>query len=138
MPNDEQILDYIRTHPGQRARDITAILGIDKSVLNSALYGSLRGKVVQDRAYKWRVKDTVQPTQRPSALRTAPDTQLAKLCRYYLECLSQDDQEGVSVLASSSSGGLDYAEFQALPQLVSSEGAAFDEEPVKRFLRKLK
>jgi hypothetical protein len=138
MANDEQILDYIRTNPGQRARDIAAILGIDKSVLNSALYGSLRGKVVQDRAYKWRVKETVQPAQSPSALRTAPDTQLAKLCRYYLECLSQDDQEGVSVFASSSTGGLDYAEFQALPQLVSSEGTAFDEEPVKRFLRKLK
>jgi very-short-patch-repair endonuclease len=138
MPNDEQILDYIRTNPGQRARDIAAILGIDKSVLNSTLYGSLRSKVVQDHAYKWRVKDTVQSAQRPLALQTAPDTQLAKLCRYYLECLSQDDQEGVSVFASSSFGGLDYAEFQALPQLVVSEGTVFDDEPVKRFLRKLK
>ena len=44
-----------------------------------------------------------------------------------LECLSQDDQEGVSVFASSSSGGLDYAEFQALPQLVASQRTAFDE-----------
>ncbi len=138
MPNDEQILDYIRTNPGQRARDIAAVLGIDKSELNSTLYGSLRGKVAQDRAYKWRVKDTGQSAQRPSAAPTAPDTQLAKLCRYYLECLSQDDQEGVSVFASSSFGGLDYAEFQALPQMVATEGTAFDDEPVKRFLRKLK
>ncbi len=138
MPNDEQILDYIRTNPGQRTRDIAAILGIDKSALNSTLYGSLRGRVVQDRAYKWWVKETVQSAQHPSALQTEPDTQLAKLCRYYLECLGQDDQEGVSVLASGSFGGLDYAEFQALPQLVASKGTAFDDEPVKRFLRKLK
>ena len=138
MPNDEQILDYIRANPGRRARDIAAVLGIDKSELNSILYGSLRGKVVQDRSYNWRIKEISQSVQRPSATQTTPDTQLAKLCRYYLECLSQDDQEGVSVFASSSFGGLDYVEFLTLPQVVAAEEINSDDERVKRFLRKLK
>jgi very-short-patch-repair endonuclease/RecA/RadA recombinase len=44
-----------------------------------------------------------------------PNTSLARLCRYYLDCLGLDDRGGVSQFAASSSGDPNDVELQALP-----------------------
>ena len=43
--------------PGCKARDLVDQLGVDKKTLNSCLYSQLRGKVLQDHAYRWFLID---------------------------------------------------------------------------------
>jgi len=76
MPNDEQILDYIRTNPGNERGIFAAVLGYRQIRTDSTLYALCEASRSRSRL-QWRVKDIVQSTQRPSA-RDCTDTQLAK------------------------------------------------------------
>lgn len=125
MTNAERILDLLISSPGKRAKDISAQLCIDRSMVNSILYGTLRGRVTQDNSYRWWPKEAAQLGQPTSAQVPRLDTPLARLCRYYLDCLSHDDQGGLSVFASTSFGNLDYAELRALPQVSDDVDAIF-------------
>ena len=66
----------------------------------------------------------------------ASDTPLARLCRYYLDCLAVDGLDGVSVLESGVD--LEYVELASNP-LVSPGGltAAFEEVEVRRLLKRM-
>ncbi len=65
------------------------------------------------------------------------DTPLARLCRFYLDCLNQDDQGGLSVFASSQFE-LDYVELQTLPLLADAPDEIFGDEAGRRLLNKTK
>ena len=71
-------------------------------------------------AYRWFLieKSTVENRTKPTPQLTTP---LGRLCRYYLECLSLDDQGGVSLFAQSKYG-LDYVEVSELPGITSERG----------------
>ncbi|NIA11978.1 MAG: AAA family ATPase [Nitrospiraceae bacterium] len=66
------------------------------------------------------------------------DTPLAKLCRYYLDCLSHDDVGGVSVFASSKYGQLDYVELVSLPMLDEEGSDPFDSEGGQQLLTRVR
>lgn len=137
MPSPDQVLEFVRSNAGLKAREIASGLHTDRATVNSLLYGlQRRGKVERDQAYRWRVRDDVPAQPRPTEAQR--DSPLSRLCRYYLDCLSQDDQEGVSVFASSSFGRLDYAELRAMPQVLEEEDSVFSDEAPRQLLRRLR
>jgi len=136
MPNTERVLQLILAKPGLKAKDMAAHLGISRKEVNSALHGPLRGKIVQDKSYRW------WPRGSPNAQAIGPevpktlDTPLARLCRYYLECLTYDYTDGISVYASSRYG-LDYVELENVPFIGEGAGDLFEEENARRLLGKV-
>lgn len=135
MVNAEEIFSYVQSNPGRRAREIAGHFRVEKKLVNSFLYGSLRGKVTQDRSYRWWPKEGVQRSQGPAV--QGLNTPLARLCRYYMECITRDDQGGLRVFASSSFGNLDYAELNALPQISEDPEAIWEEEKSRRLLSRI-
>ena len=109
MGQADDILALLRRRRNLKAQEIAQALRMDRKSVNSILYGQLRGKVVQDRTYQWRLAETsgVDSRQQPQSSRSA-DTLLARLCRYYLDCLSYELDNGVSLYASSKFNDLDY------------------------------
>lgn len=114
MESIQIIYDYLCKHPGTKARDIATALGLDKTQVNSLLYGALRGKTRQDKAYRWwpvlvanRVEVKTEPTT---------EARHAQLIKYYLDCLGRDENAGLSVYAQSRFD-LDYVELQQNPIL---------------------
>ena len=113
MEIEEKILDLLKRESGLKARDIGTRFGIDKSTANSALY-RLKAKRLawQNSGYRWYPSDKKQ--EQTQALQESANTQLTKLCRYYLHCLSLDDESGVSLFAQSKYAP-DYIELPVLP-----------------------
>jgi very-short-patch-repair endonuclease len=102
MSNDlaYSILSSLREKPRQTAREISAAIGHERNEVNSLLYGILKSKVEQDHAYRWSLKIT--NTSKPEiGGDVVKDTPLARLCRYYLDCIGSDDEGGVSLFAES-------------------------------------
>ena len=110
----ERILGVLEKAPGKKAQEIAKELDLDKSEVNSCLYGKLKGKVWQDKAYKWYSKKSGSgPANSPQDAPTQKlNTPLNRLCRYYLDCMSRDEDLGVSVFAKNQFGSPDYAELQ--------------------------
>lgn len=133
---DQKILDEITVRPGQKARDIAKKLNIERSLVNSILYGRLKGKVKQDKNYRWYLEKTIEIIKKKDEKSQLLNTPLAKLCRYYLDCLSYDDLEGVSVFAESKYGDLDYFELETLPISNNNINKIFDSDAGRQLLAK--
>ncbi|MDP2660602.1 MAG: hypothetical protein Q8R28_07730, partial [Dehalococcoidia bacterium] len=116
MDLDQQVLEAIKAKPGQKAVDIATQLGVDRSLVSSALYGRLKGKVQQDKSYRWYPKDATGVPARENQETKQLNTPLARLSRYYLDCLSHDDLDGVSEFATSMKGDPSYIELETLPK----------------------
>lgn len=105
-----QIDTLLQRSPNLTARQIAEELGVDRQMVNYLLDGPLRGKVFQDNSYRWRLAEVTKTQSRPEAVSSlASNTPLARLCNYYLGCLSFDEDSGVSLFASSKHN-LDYFE----------------------------
>jgi len=135
---EQRILEAIKSKPGQKAKDIAVQLGVDRNVVNSELFGRIKGKVQQDKRYRWYAKDAVGVERREDEGPKQLKTPLAKLCRYYLDCLSHDDLGGVSEFTSSRYGDPNYVELQALPMFDESGGDPFDSESGRRLLGRIR
>jgi len=110
----ESILALLAARPDQKADEIAKALGAARTEVNQALHGPLKQRVRQDRSYRWAL--AAGGDQRLlDADEAFPDTDLARLCRYYLSCLGYDDA-GVSTLLAPESGEPDYLEVKALPR----------------------
>jgi very-short-patch-repair endonuclease len=138
MNDSQRILEILRAKPGQKARDIATQLGVDRSVVNSELYGPLRDQVIQDKSYRWWPRGAANVEGPKSNQLRKLDTPLAKLCRYYLDCLNYDDQGGVSAFASSSFGNLDYVELPSMPLTMGNPDIIFEDEMVRRFVNRIR
>jgi very-short-patch-repair endonuclease len=66
------------------------------------------------------------------------NTPLARLCRYYLDCLSRDDLSGVSQFATSNCGDPNYIELKTLPMFDQDGGDPFDSEAGRRLLGRIR
>lgn len=134
MSLEEQVLEKIKSMPGQLASDMASEFGVDKKAVNSVLYGKLNGLVWQDKRYRWHPKDLPrqQDTERSAQYENTP---LAKLARYYLACMGQDEG-GVSVFAANQYGDLDYAVLNGLPSLADDN--IFHGPEVQRLLGKIR
>jgi very-short-patch-repair endonuclease len=111
----ERILESLRARPDQKAIELAQSLGVERREVNRCLTYDLRGKVVQNSAYRWRLSSPQAVAGPTPARPVAPPTELGRLCRYYLECVGPDSDQGVSCFASSNFGDPDYAELPALP-----------------------
>lgn len=107
----EKIFEQVRLRGPLKAKDIASDLRIDRSVVNQALYGALKGKVRQAKDYSWSLVDAPAASAVP---RTTPKSSYSGLFRYYSDCLSQDDSSGISAFADSKYD-LDYVEIQSWP-----------------------
>lgn len=131
----ERIAAELARVPGRKATELAAALGIDRREVNRCLSYELTGKVRQGKDYRWRLVGRESPPA--VAPLAAPETEISKLCRYYLECIGQDMDEGVSAFASNRYGEPDYAELAALP-LAAPDADWFNEAGVGRVLGKVR
>ena len=116
----DNILEHLRANGPSKAQDIATALGIDRTVVNQTLYGALRAKVRQAKDFRWSVGDLRGPAT-VSKTTDAVASSYRGLFNYYLDCLAQDDDSGVSVLAQPPHD-LDYVELPVWP----FDGAASD------------
>ncbi|MEZ4600737.1 MAG: AAA domain-containing protein [Syntrophotaleaceae bacterium] len=130
----DQILSSIKENPGQKARDLAVKLGLDKKEINSFLYGKLNGKVWQDKSYRWYPTDSAQEGPRSADSTPLPkiNTPLSRLCRYYLEALSQDESMGVSTFAYNQYGDPDYVELDQNELFDCQGGGFFSSEKARK------
>lgn len=115
MPSNdlnERILGHIRANGPSKAIQIATALGADRSTVNSVLYGQLRGKVKQSSSYMWSLVEA--GTAKPKEAGDSAQNSYASLFRYYLDCLSHDDDSGIEVFADSRYD-LDYVELEQWP-----------------------
>lgn len=133
---DQKILDSINSNPGQKAREIASMLGVDRRTVKSALYGRLKQKVRQDKAYRWYPKNTTESIVEETI--NNAKTPLTHLCQYYLDCLSHDDLGGVSAFASSNYNNLDYAELDIHPMFTEEVYDPFDSDEGRRLLNRIR
>jgi len=118
---DKRVLDFVNEKPGYKASTIALLMEVDVARVNASLRGPLRGKVRkawENRSYCWYPRQAAARAQAPLPLPEPLDTPLARLCRYFLDCLSHDDMGGVSVFAVAHPGTADYTE---LPHSPSTE-----------------
>ncbi len=131
---NHQITKLIEEKPGLKAREIATHLDVDKKLVNSALYGYLKNKCVQDEKYCWYSNKNA-PTENSDKKIVIPKTALSNLSRYYLSCLGQDDEGGVRVFADSKYD-LDYVELDSLPN--SNNEQLFESSEAQKLFRKIR
>lgn len=110
-----KIIEFLEKEPGQLARNLGDKLNVDKKVVNNILYGKLKGKVKQDSKYRWYLMSNDMTSEPDAPEEVFANTDLAKLCRYYLSCMGHDEA-GISTFAHSKFGDPDYIELSSLPK----------------------
>jgi very-short-patch-repair endonuclease len=123
----------LKRKPGLKASELATALGRDRREVNRCLSYELAGQVQQGSDYRWRLAQ--RDTQRTKPAPT-PTTEISRLCRYYLECISQDMDEGASVFARNQYGDPDYAQLSSLP--IDSDGDWWNSPGVGRLLGKVR
>ena len=119
---EKTIIKIISETPGIKAKDIAARIGCERSTVNAALYGPLGVRCHQDSAYKWYLNE--QGAAPTASNENAPaDKRLSDLCKYYLNCLSLEQSNGISAFLSSNYS-LDYAELGDINVDGTDSGAA--------------
>ena len=113
-PLVEKLLQELKRRPGQKASELAQAIGADRKEVNKHLAHTLAGKVQQDQAYRWHLRDHTPASADQQPASAAPPSELARLCRYYLECIGQDSDSGVSTFAANRYEP-EYAELPALP-----------------------
>ncbi len=105
-----------------KARELAAALGVDRKLINTSLYGPLKTRLVQDRNYCWFLLESLEEKHAEEGTQQAlPETTAHRLCRYYLDCIGEGDNDGVSVYASSFSD-LEYALLPGTPAELEPDG----------------
>jgi very-short-patch-repair endonuclease len=124
IDTNSRILKLLKNNPkGLAAWQIASMLELDKKQVNSILYKNLSNQVWQNKSYKWFLKNTKEKSAETETLINKPLSDIARLCRYYLACLGQEDA-GISTFAKSDYD-LDYEELSSLP--LSTEELEFEE-----------
>tara|TARA_R110002126_G_C10490543_1_gene503785 strand:+ start:33218 stop:36574 length:3357 start_codon:yes stop_codon:yes gene_type:complete len=112
---ENQIIALLEHEPKQVARTLAEKLNVDKKQINAVLYGSLKGRVEQDKKYRWSLVSKNTSLKPKSTEKESANTDLAKLCLYYLSCMGQGDI-GISTFAQNKYGVPDYSELKVLPK----------------------
>mgnify|MGYP000211535947 CR=1 FL=1 len=133
---DKQILDTVRKKPGQKAKEIAITFGVERNIVNSALY-RLKSKLKQDRTYRWFPKGDGDEESTDKSPKRA-DTVLTKLCRYYLDCLSHDDLGGPGEFATDKYDDPKYVELGVLPMFDEEENDPFETEEGRKLLGRVR
>ena len=136
MSQADEILALLQRRPNLTARHIAEGLEVDRRTVNSLLYGPLRGKVIQDNSYRWRIAESSNSKSRtPTVPFQTSETPIARLCRYYLDCLSFDEDTSVSLFAASKYD-LDYFD-PGLPSLEETLANGVNADGIQTLLQRL-
>ena len=108
----EEILEQVRARGPIKAKDIASSLKLDRFAVNQALDGPLRGKVRQAKDYSWSLAGTQDASS--AIAKDVSKNSYSGLFRYYSDCLSQDDNNGVSTFVNSKRDA-NYVEIQSWP-----------------------
>ena len=113
---DEQILDALGNKPNQTTEELARVLDSTKSSVRQAL-SRLGNKVTQNRSYRWSLSSGKTASNDRVSKKTTEfaDTDLARLCKYYLACLGYDNPE-ISTPAQSNESEVDYYECSSIPE----------------------
>ena len=128
----DRILSLLTQGAPLTGRQIADALGITRSAVNQVLYGPLKDKVVQDSSYRWSIAGAGVGAS--TGHRVAPKTELGRLCRYYLECVAWDAEDGVTTFASSRYD-LDYVELDSWPFDATT---VFERDDVRQFVGRVR
>lgn len=126
----DRILAELQGSSGLKAGELAERLRADRPEVSRCLAFDLAGLVRQGADYRWHLRKAPSSSQQA---RVAPSSELANLCRYYLECIGQDMDEGVGAFASNAYGAPEYAELPRLP-LGTGRADWFNEPGVERVL----
>ena len=132
---DKEILQFLSGNPGQKTKDIAISLNVDKRQVNYFLYGSLKSLCSQGEDYCWYLKEHA-PNLAKAQVKQVASTALTNLTHYYLACLGQDDEGGISAFADSNNGDLDYTELKELP--LSGNNDCFQSAEAQALLGKIR
>jgi very-short-patch-repair endonuclease len=132
-PLRQLVLEVLQRKPGLKASELAIALGRDRREVNRCLSYELAGQVQQGSDYRWRL---AQRESQKAASASGPATEISRLCRYYLECISQDMDEGVSVFARTQYGDPDYAQLASVP--IGSDADWWNTAGVGRLLGKVR
>jgi len=137
MSHSDRIHQLLSHKPGLKAQQIASELGLDRTQVVTTLHSLLRGEVIQDNAYRWWPKSRgLQTLGNGAALPvTPPQTLLAKLCRYYLECLERESGSGISIPAADD---LSYVALSELPFARQANEPAGADRALKKILQKVR
>ena len=99
---EKDTLALIKTSNGIKAKEIAKKLNVERSQINSLLYGSLHTHCYQDAGYRWFLKRNDNSDSKDSQNKiNSSDKELEKVCKYYLNCLSLDGNNGISAFLTS-------------------------------------
>lgn len=132
-PLPQQIIHVLQQKPGLKASELAHVLGRERRDINRCLSYELVGLVQQGSDYRWSLAQRGTPA---AVAAQAPSTEIAHLSRYYLECISQDMDEGVSNFARTQYGDPDYAPLTAVP--LASDAAWWNAAGVGRLVGKVR
>ena len=128
-----RVLELLASSPKLKAKEIAARLSIDRSSVNSLLYGGLSEHVSQDQRYRWSLKSAASVKASATTLTSQPEGPLTKLCRYYLDCISRDSEIEISEFARSEFR-LRYFELSKSPFIDNED--PFSTSEAREFLRR--
>ena len=114
MELKQSLVQELTESPGQKASQLAVKLNSDRREINQLLHNQLRHQFEQDTTYKWWPVDRVPRQKKEEPDPGFSDTSLARLCRYYLACLGQDDLAEVSTWARSQYN-YDYVALNEVP-----------------------
>lgn len=119
---EKSILKIITENPGIRAKDIAEVIDCDRKDVNFALYRSLSKHCYQDSSYRWYL-NSHKINQTDASLVSHPDQCLFNICKYYLNCISLEESNGISAFLTSDHS-LNYTELSSLTVDSSDETVA--------------
>jgi very-short-patch-repair endonuclease len=133
MSHTARIRQLLADKPGLKAQQIAAELGLDRPQVVATLHSLAASEITQDNAYRWWPK--AQPSSASQSAAPAPQTLLASICRYYLECLARESGSGISLPASDSAG---YVELGELPFARDRHELPATDRALKRLVQKVR
>ena len=101
MDLEQRLVEELTSNPGQKATQLASKLDAARQEVSRLLYNQLNNQFEQDAAYKWWPINNVPNQNTEESAAGFSKTPLARLCRYYLSCLGQDDVGEVSTWARS-------------------------------------
>ena len=113
MDLEQRLVNELINNPGQKAAQLANKLDAPRQEV-SRLLNQLGHQFKQDSAYKWWPIDNVPNKNTEASSTGLSKTPLARLCRYYLACLGQDDVGEISTWARSQHD-YDYVSLNEVP-----------------------
>lgn len=129
----ERIIHVLFASPLQKVSDLAHWIGVDASEVLKCLTALQGITVQQDAMYRWSLMSSADATAAAKIASNQPRTEITRLSQYYLDCLGQDSDAGVSVFSKNHQGPADYAELKKHPHM-GAKHAWWEDSDVRRVL----